>query len=167
MSAIPARAAAGCALGVLVALLGQPPAGAHSDLVSSYPAAGERVGSLPEQVVLEFDEPMSVGTDGLVIRAPGGDSYPADVLGSAAGDVYVAILEPVVRPGTWTVDYEAVSRDGHRAVGTVSFWVGASGGPPPLTDPTSLSRTLAMLLVLLAGGFSVLLRALGVSESTT
>jgi hypothetical protein len=38
----------------------------------------------------------------------------------------------------------------------VAFWVGATGASLPLTDPTSISRTLALLLVLLAGGFTVM-----------
>jgi methionine-rich copper-binding protein CopC len=125
--------------------------------VSSYPAADERVGSLPEQVLLEFDEPMRIGEEDLVIRDPRGGRHPADVLASARSDVFVAFLEPAAgQQGRWTVDYEAVSQDGHLVEGGVAFWVGADGAPSLVTDPTSLSRTVALLLVLLAGGFTVM-----------
>ena len=43
----------------------QGAAQAHTNLVSSYPASGASVSTLPDQVVLEFDEPMNVAS-----RAP-------------------------------------------------------------------------------------------------
>jgi hypothetical protein len=78
------------------------------------------------------------------------------VLASARGDVFVAFPQPADRQGRWTVDYEALSQDGHLVEGSVAFWVGDTGASSPVVDPASLSRTLALLLVLLAGGFTVM-----------
>jgi methionine-rich copper-binding protein CopC len=155
------RAASGsAALGVLLLVAAAGAAAAHTDLVSSFPVAGDRVDELPHQVVLEFDEPMQIAEDGLVLRAPGGRPFPADVLAAGGGDVYVAVPSPEATPpaGRWTVEYSALSTDGHVATGGVEFWVGVSGALMPSDDESGLVRSLALLLVLLAGGFAVVLR---------
>jgi hypothetical protein len=43
-------------------------------------------------VLLEFDEPMRIAEEDLVIRDPRGGRHPADVLASARSDVFVAVL---------------------------------------------------------------------------
>jgi len=153
------------ALGLLFLAGGTGPASAHTDLVSSFPLADDRVDELPHQLVLEFDEPMRMGVDGLVLRGPGGQPFPADVLAAGGGDVFVAVPDPLETStaGRWTVEYSALSSDGHLASGSIEFWVGASGALMPSDDTAALLRSLALLLVLLAGGFALLLRSLQVA----
>lgn len=160
-----ARAAAASALAGILCALGQGAAQAHTDLVSSYPASGASVSTLPDQVVLEFDEPMAVASEGLVVRNPEGGSYPVDVLTSGDSDVLVAVLAPGGSAGRWEVAFEAVSRDGHVVADSVEFWVGAASGALSADEPPPFARSVALLLVLLAAGFSTLLRAMRWEES--
>jgi len=161
-----ATAAAG-ALGLLVLVGGAGPAGAHTDLVSSFPTADERVDELPHQLMLEFDQPMRMDAEGLVLRGPGGKPFPADVLAAGGGNVFVAVPSPLETPtaGRWTVEYEALSTDGHVTSGSVEFWVGVKGALMPSDDTPALLRSLALLLVLLAGGFALLVRLMQVAVS--
>lgn len=160
MAALAARLAALCALVLAVLALGIGPASAHTDLVSSYPAAGSRVDVLPHSVTLEFDEPMALVGDGVELAAPGGERYPADVMVAGGGTVLVVVPmpEPGSSAGRWTVQYAALATDGHVAEGGFEFWVGTSAVMPSGADRSTPSRGLPLLAVGLAGTFSVLLR---------
>ncbi len=165
----PMRWSSGSAVAGVLALLalsaGAGPASAHSDLVASFPVADDRVDELPHQVVLEFDEPMQLAADGVVLRGPSGRPFPADVLTAGGGDVFVAVPSPEQAPpaGRWVAEYAVVSLDGHVATGAVTFWVGATGALMPAGDGGALARSLALLLVLLAAGFALLVRMLQVA----
>jgi copper transport protein len=150
---------------LLALSVGAGSASAHTDLVSSHPAPDEQVDVLPHQVVLEFDEPMRVADDGLVLNAPGGRTHPTDVLVAGAGEVLVVVPMPdnPTPAGRWEVEYSAYALDGHLASGSVAFWVGAAGALMPTDDNSALLGSLALLLTLLAGGFAVIAR-MGVSE---
>jgi methionine-rich copper-binding protein CopC len=161
-----AAAAAG-ALGLLVLVGGAGPAAAHTDLVSSFPSADERVDELPHQIMLEFDEPMRMDSDGMVLRGPGGKPFSADLLSAGGGNVFVVVPSPLETPtaGRWQVEYTALATDGHVTSGNVEFWVGVKGALMPSDDTPALLRSLALLLVLLAAGFALLVRIMQVAVS--
>lgn len=150
-------------LGLLV-LLPAASAGAHSDLVSSFPAADARVDAPPDQITLEFAGPMALAEDGIEVRGPDGEVLAATVLGSATSDVFLAVLEPGAPAGVWTVEYDGLSLDGHRVLGSFSFVsgdvvLGAAAGP----EGGRTAAGTAVLLLTLATGFVVVARVLAPS----
>ena len=158
------RVAAALALPALAVGAGPTTALAHTDLVSSYPAAGQELGSVPDQVTLEFASPLVLTGEGIVVRGPDGEAVDADVLGSASGDVFVAVLETDADEGTWHIDYAGMSTDGHRVVGGFSFLAGGGTGATGATAPVRPTGPpvtgVAVLLVVLAVGFVVVVRDL-------
>ena len=131
-------------LAVLAALaLAPAPALAHASLVSSTPASGARLDSLPEQVRLEFSEEV-LAPAYVVITGPDGES--------------VTVGEPTVRgtvvtqatasgpDGGYTLAYRAVSKDGHVVTGQIGFAVGDAAAlptPPAESDGPDIDATAA------------------------
>lgn len=153
-------------LGLLV-LLPAATAQAHSDLVSSYPAADAQVEAPPDQITLEFAGPMVMAENGVEVRGPDGEVLPATVLGSATSDVFLAVLDPGAPAGVWTVEYDGLSLDGHRVLGSFTFVSGdvVLGGAPAPEGGRAVGG-LAVLLLTLAAGFAVLARVLAPTEGT-
>lgn len=123
------------ALALLVGLLvGTPPAGAHTDVVASTPAAGDVVGGDVGRIALVFGEDVDPATGQVVVLDPDRRTVAAGgtpVTGSA-----LELEVPVLQPGTHEVLYRVTGDDGHPVVGRYEFTVrdsgGASaGGPPP------------------------------------
>jgi copper transport protein len=119
----------GLLLGALFgcALLLAAPALAHASLVTSDPADGTRLKSVPKTVTLTFDESVGLGNLGYLhvtdqsgrrvdARAAyhpnGDDTKIADDLSSGLGD------------GTYTASFRVLSADSHPVAGTIRFVVG-------------------------------------------
>lgn len=97
---------------------------AHAQLESISPANGEVVGVAPAEVVLTFNEPVSL---------TGGSARVLDdaaaVVSSPAVQSGVTVTIPLGRDlpaGTYTVTWEVVSGDSHRIAGASVFHVGAA-----------------------------------------
>jgi copper transport protein len=121
---------------VLVAALGLADgrALAHAQLESISPANGEVVAAPPSEVVLTFNEPVSLtGGTARVL-----DDAAAEVSGAAVQEgVTISIpLAAGLPAGTYTVTWEVVSGDSHRIAGASVFHVGA---------PTSQGLDVSML----------------------
>ena len=108
-------------LGVAVALVVLAgPAGAHAVLIASDPAADALVDSPPTEIVLRFNEGVESTADAVRLLDPSG----AEVGGvtSTAEDVTVrAELPELDEDGSYTVDWSAVSADGHPIRGAYLF----------------------------------------------
>lgn len=143
-----------------------PGARAHSELVSSSPAAGSVVPRATDRVVLVFASDLLPGASAVVVRDPGG----RDVTTSAAGS-RAAVVEATVGlrvGGRHDVSYRVVGEDGHVISGSLWFTVSAgaarAGDVPEVSpDPAVAAPTAAVpgsvLWVVLAGLLCV---ALGV-----
>jgi copper transport protein len=111
---------------VLVAALGlaDGSALAHAQLESISPANGEVVAAPPAEVVLTFNEPVSLTGGAARVL----DDAAADVSGAAVQEgVTITIpLESGLPDGTYTVTWEVVSGDSHRIAGASVFHVGAA-----------------------------------------
>ncbi len=140
------RAVVGLALAGAVALgltiADAAPASAHSALVASSPSPGERLAAPPDEVSLEFSEPvMELGDIGasaavvMVVDADGRDW----ALGAPAIDreLVTIALDPAL-PGDagYEVRWQVVSGDGHPISGVIPFVVG-DGEPIPATAATA------------------------------
>ncbi len=122
------------------------PVAAHSDLVEAVPSPGAQLAESPAEIRLTFSEPVASGSrielftddfqrvDGLVPQF-----NPAQ-----PEQIYTPL--PALEPGVYTVQWAAVSDDGHEISGSYSFSVGlvaqdatgaVSTGETDNAEPTS------------------------------
>ncbi|WP_344105799.1 copper resistance CopC family protein [Myceligenerans crystallogenes] len=127
---------------LLAVLVGSvaPPAAAHDQLLSSSPADGAAIGSLPSEIELVLTAtPLAAGAT-LVLTTPDGRTLTAGTpeVDTARG----AATFPVTGdgpPGTYTAAWHVVSSDGHPIEGTLKFTV--KSGPTPAKPPPSPIET--------------------------
>jgi methionine-rich copper-binding protein CopC len=108
--------------------LGSVPAVAHSDLVSSDPAADSVLEAIPASILLTFSEDLLV-LDGaqagnqVIVTDSVGTNLEAGEPVIAANTISIA-LSPSDAQGLVTVTYRVVSADGHPIEGSYIFTVG-------------------------------------------
>lgn len=118
---------AGMVVAAVAVLATGVPASAHDQLLSSSPAAGERLASAPEEISLSFSaDVLDIGAEVVVADAAGVDWVGADPLLSA-GVVTVPLRGELPAAG-YEVRWRVVSSDGHPISGVVPFTVG-DGAP--------------------------------------
>ncbi|MEP7737885.1 copper resistance CopC family protein [Nocardioides sp. 31GB23] len=128
------------ALGLLICAgigtLMAAPAAAHTDLLTTDPADGDRLGAPPTALTLTFTEEMSPGLSTITARVDNGETMNLDVVNGASPTELVATV-PEARAGNesglsdptqWHVAYRVVSRDGHPVAGSYTFTVRPSAG---------------------------------------
>lgn len=147
---------------VLVAFLAAPQrADAHAELLSSQPAAGQRLGTTPGAVVLEFSEPLDPKLSKVTVVDPSGQHFAGGV---TTAEEMRALL-PTNAPGAYTVQWTSVSAtDGHELSGSFQFGVrvtpstaGTSQSPPLSVSDLliSVARWAEALSLLVATGMIV------------
>lgn len=117
--ALAAGAAIALAFGAVAA-----PASAHSSLVRSSPAAGERLTEAPAQVELEFDSDLlELGAAILVVDAAGDDWAEGEprVSGRIAS---IDVAGDLPADAGFEIRWRVVAEDGHPISGVVPFTVG-------------------------------------------
>ncbi len=118
---------------VLVSLVtGARSAAAHAQLVSSTPADGSVLQSMPESVSFEFNENINPAFAQVVVM--GADQRNQAIDGVTVEAAVVSAAMPADLPeGHVVARYRVVSADGHPIAGEISFTVGdggaATGGP--------------------------------------
>ncbi|MDQ1123804.1 copper resistance CopC family protein [Microbacterium trichothecenolyticum] len=165
------RALAVGAIVVAAVTGGAQAASAHDSLVATSPADGASVSSLSE-VTLDFSANL-LGYDGgniVIVLGPDGRHYETDCVGLAGPTLTVPVA--LGAPGTYTVEWRAVSSDGHPVSGTFAFTstgastsAGSSDSPcasaadateAPSTEPSSNGAAMpGLALGLLVGGGAV------------
>lgn len=173
------RIAAGLALATVATLAIAAPASAHDQLISSSPAADERLATPPESITMTFSGELLVldasltGAVVLVVDASGEDWVAGDV--TVDGRTVTAPLAPGMPTAGYQVRWQVVSEDGHPIAGVIPFTVGdadpmeaaATGGgaetpaassEPP--DQKAESRGTVRPLLIGAGGAAVAVLAL-------
>ena len=103
------------------------PASAHAFLLSTVPPAGYSSPSPPTEVVLDFDEPLTVSGAPIRLVNAGGQAQPLAALPPRNGgrQIAVRIVDPLPR-GSYVVHWRAVSDDGDPLGGAFSFGVGVA-----------------------------------------
>ena len=102
-----------------------PSAQAHSDLISSDPAAGASLEQMPESFSLTFNEEL-ISIDGesvntLTLQGIDGNRYEL-LAPTVVGAVLSAELSAAEYPAeTYLLSYRAVSADGHPITGEITF----------------------------------------------
>ena len=144
-----------------------PGARAHSELVSSSPAAGSVVVRTTDRVVLVFATDVLPGASAVVVRDPRGRDVTTSAAGSRAAVVEATLGLRV--GGRHDVSYRVVGEDGHVISGSLWFTVGtgtarfeeapAVSPDPAVAAPTAAGWPGSVMWVVLA---SLLCVALGV-----
>jgi copper transport protein len=132
----------------LVALAASAPAGAHSFLIRSDPAAGARLTKEPAALTLYFSEPFVRSSEQLSLRRIGGANVelPAPTSESAR------VLQPLPASlrGVFVVHWRVLSDDGHISLGEFAFAVRSAGVLPSISSQsqgTSWSEVVASWLL--------------------
>jgi copper transport protein len=110
---------------VVMLLVSAAPASAHSELVSSTPANGTRLGHAPQQVTLEFTEGINLIPDGLQLLDSRGDKVRT-AAPAAQGNTVTWPMPANLGAGAYVVNWRVISADGHPVSGAFSFGVGAN-----------------------------------------
>lgn len=113
----------------LVMLLGAAPAQAHDALTSTAPAKDETITTNPGTVTLTLSkaplDAAALKTSVIKVTAPDGHVASNGEV-TVEGNV-ISTAADIDHPGKYTVDWRAVSSDGHPIEGTYSFTFAESG----------------------------------------
>src|SRR5438128_12468965 len=140
-------------------------ANAHAVVASSQPEAGQRLGTAPGVVVLEFTEPINQKLSRATVTDPTGRAFTRGRIGGQE----IRVPMSTNAPGVYTVQWVSVSTlDGHAVRGSFQFGVGVSpAGAAVETAQTSpgggdlglaVLRWLEYLAVLVAVGILLVRR---------
>ena len=121
---ISRRAAMAIATALLIAVLPAAEALAHAHLKSSTPTADATVAA-PTSLKLSFNERVEPKFSGVNITGP---DKAAIKTGDAAidpkdGNTLVIPISETLKAGTYSVDWHALSADGHKVKGSFAFTV--------------------------------------------
>ncbi|MGI9020896.1 MAG: copper resistance CopC/CopD family protein [Solirubrobacterales bacterium] len=111
-------------LSLLGLLLAPASALGHAAFLDSQPAPGERLGSSPAEIRLEFTEPLDRSlSEATLVNLDTGESAPAEVSSGSEKEVVLRPQAPMPR-APYRVDWQTVSTvDGHTLAGTFGFGV--------------------------------------------
>jgi len=149
---------AAAALGVLWAA----PAFAHALATGTEPASGDILDTPPDEVVVEFNEPVTPVDAATGVVAPDGDRVDTGIVETDDAAALVIGVD-ADQQGTYLVGYRVVSADGHPISGTFTFAVGHETEAPAAEALISETDPLVqgLLYAARAAGYAGLALALG------
>jgi copper transport protein len=115
--------------GLVATAVVAPPAGAHATLQSSQPAQQSSVDRAPTELLLRFDQSVTIVDRSIEVMASDGTRVSGPVTAADGGRVMRASLRGVAR-GAYTVRWRELSADGHIGAGVFTFGVGVAAPPP-------------------------------------
>ncbi|TXI11153.1 MAG: copper homeostasis periplasmic binding protein CopC [Rhizobium sp.] len=107
---------------ISIALAGQ--AMAHAHLKSAVPAADSTVKAVPSELDLTFSEGLNLKFSGIKVTGP--DKKAIKTGEAMLMDKDATLMVPVtdkLAPGKYTVEWHALSTDGHKTNGSYSFTI--------------------------------------------
>ncbi len=146
-------------------------ASAHTELAASSPADGAALTSAPRSLLLTFTESVQIVAGGVRLLDESGSPVAIEGAHHPRGrDEQVEVALPnALGPGSFVIDWQVVSDDGHLAEGASTFSVGAvtvaavgAGTPGPTTSRATgfavgAARFVGLAgFVMLAGGLGLL-----------
>jgi methionine-rich copper-binding protein CopC len=101
----------------------------HLALVRSEPANAAVVGKSPKAITLWFSQRPNVKLTRLVLTHAKRDTIKTQtpVAIDSAGKQISVVIDPVLAPGTYAVNWRTLARDGHAVAGRFTFTVAARG----------------------------------------
>ncbi|WP_370327768.1 copper resistance protein CopC [Euzebya sp.] len=150
------------------------PAAAHTALLGSSPASGDRLAYSPDEIVLSFAAPVDVRTVGHHLRTADGEEIAVEVATPGPTADVVAFEVPRLAQGTYGFAWESVGDDGHRLSGEVVFGVGTApgatgsiaGGGDPLATALDLSALAGRVAWYVGLALAAGVAALGIRATT-
>lgn len=126
---------AGALLALVAALAFAAPAAAHSQVVSTNPADGATITSLPAEISVTANEDLAdlTGTgQGFALYLVGADGTKYQTTPISIDGPTVSAPAPAVLPaGAYELRYQIVSADTHPVSGSIHFSYAPSGTPAP------------------------------------
>jgi len=117
---VPSRSFVAVLVAVVVVLAWASAAGAHAALLSMSPEPDAVLEQAPTEVVLTFNEPVSIAADAVRVFAPSGEELRG-IEAEAQDSTIRAELPPLEQDGSYTVAWRMVSADGHALSGAYLF----------------------------------------------
>ena len=107
----------------LLAILATSPAFAHAHLKAAVPAAESTIATSPTELDLAFSEGLNLKFSGVKVTGPSKTSIPTGEakLGAKDDTRLIVPVTGTLEPGTYKVDWHALSTDGHKTSGSYSF----------------------------------------------
>ena len=137
-----------------------PAAEAHAELVSAYPAPGALLAAAPDEIRLTFSERIGSGSS---IQLFGPQFRPVAAVRSGPDPATPELLRgfpPALAPDIYTVEWYAVSLNGHAVSGSYNFEVLAAPAPG-VPDWLWLAGLLAVAVAGLGGAWGLVRRRRG------
>jgi hypothetical protein len=111
-------------LAALIAAAGVSPALAHAFLTTAVPAVGSTVATSPTEVDCNFTEALEPSFSTLEVQNAAGARVDTGKMHLAPGDAKRMVIGVQhLPPGTYTVNWHAVSVDTHHTAGRFTFTV--------------------------------------------
>lgn len=131
-------------IAALVLVLTPARADAHAELLSTEPAAGERLDTAPTQVVLHFSEAVGIDEDLVRVLDGSGEDVDTGLPRHVPGEQSSVALElPPLEDGAYVVAYRVISSDSHPVGGAFTFHVGEPGAGSAAADRALIDDVLA------------------------
>lgn len=113
------------ALVLVAGLISASPALAHAHLKAETPPADAVLAASPSALSLDFSEGLEIGLSGVILKAQDGRVIPtgATVLGPNDDKKVTVPLKGTLNAGKYTVEWHALSKDGHTTHGSYEFTV--------------------------------------------
>lgn len=132
--------AAAIVLAAVAWLAAAAPVAAHAELHASSPVSNASLAAPPDELLLEFTEPVDAAT--AVVELLDMQQRAVPGLGEIrveGGGLRVLVTVPALESGIYVVRYQVLSTvDGHVTAGSFAFQVDPGGAaPPPAVEPTS------------------------------
>ncbi len=99
---------------------------AHAELVSSNPAPGQVLTEFPDEVRLEFNESISLGSTFTVFDREFKEIPISVEIDLNTDNIMTGRQVEITEPGVYTVQWLIISQDGHSIDGSFSFAVDTS-----------------------------------------
>jgi copper transport protein len=142
-----------------------PGASAHAVLLSTVPANGAVVQEEPDEVVLQFDEPVETALGSVRVYDGSGNRVDAETISRPSNSSVAVAIDKRLARGTYTVAWRVISADSDPINGAFVFHVKEPGPQPagiaaqvvedtPATVSVSFAaaRALDYIILLLAAG---------------
>ena len=126
----------GAVVALLMAAVSVASVAAHADLIATEPAAGSTVVGSPATIRLSFSQPLLATSQ--IQLFTGRFSPVAGLTTVVAGSEIQAVVGQPLAPATYTVQWSAVTDDGHTTEG--SFQFGVAGSKAIVFDSSKLTR---------------------------
>lgn len=107
------------ALAAMLALVAAPPALAHTAMTKTSIAENAKLAAAPEEFTATFQHETSIAA--VKLETSSGQQVPLDYKPTPTRSKTFKLALPALAPGTYTLSWRAIAKDGHAMPGAVHF----------------------------------------------